>query len=103
MSEYKDWLVAEYGPNYATVLSFSEQDAGQAAWDAQARRIAELEALLARSLPIIVADARMMADISRFSPLDAGSQAVHDNTEYESEKLVREIPAALRTEIEALR
>jgi hypothetical protein len=54
-----------------------------------------LRAMLARCLPIVEYDARMMADITRFSPLDAESQAKHDSTEYESEKLVREIPVAL--------
>ena len=38
---------------------------------------------------------RMMADITRHAPLDAQSQAKHDSTEYESERLAREIPAAL--------
>ena len=57
--------------------------------------IDRLRGLLGRCLPIIEADARMMADITRHSPLDAESQAIHDSTEYESEKLLREIPAAL--------
>ena len=57
--------------------------------------VERLRGLLARCLPIIEADARMMADITRHSPLDAESQAIHDSTEYESEKLLREIPAAL--------
>ena len=38
----------------------------------------------------------MMADISRFSPLDPESQKNHDETEYESEKLAREIPEVLK-------
>jgi hypothetical protein len=58
-------------------------------------KIKELKDLLRRCLPIIESDARMMADITRHAPLDPESQAVHDNTEYESEKLVREIPIAL--------
>ena len=57
--------------------------------------VERLRGLLGRCLPIIEADARMMADITRHSPLDAESQAIHDSTEYESEKLLREIPAAL--------
>lgn len=57
--------------------------------------IDRLRGLLIRCLPIIEADARMMADITRHSPLDPVSQAQHDSTEYESERLVSEIPAAL--------
>jgi len=51
----------------------------------------KMESLLRRCLPIIQADARMMADLTRFAPLDAESQRVHDTTEYESEKLAKEI------------
>ncbi len=47
--------------------------------------------LLKRCRPIIEADAQMMADISRHAPLDAESQATHDATAYESERLVREL------------
>lgn len=54
-----------------------------------------LRSLLARCLPIVERDAQMMADIRRHAPLDPTTQAKHDSTEYESEKLVREIPAAL--------
>ena len=54
-----------------------------------------LRGLLIRCLPIVQADARMMADITRHSPLDPVSQAQHDSTEYESERLVSEIPAVL--------
>jgi hypothetical protein len=35
----------------------------------------------------------MMADITRFSPLEAASQALHDSTETESEKLLPLIDA----------
>jgi hypothetical protein len=58
----------------------------------------EARALLVRCLPIIRNDAQMMADITRHAPLDAESQAKHDSTEYESEKLLREIPAFLGTD-----
>lgn len=54
-----------------------------------------LLALLKRCRPIIEADAQMMADISRHAPLDADSQAKHDATEYESEKLARELECLL--------
>lgn len=60
---------------------------------------AEVEALrtlLARSLPIIDNDARMMADITRHAPLPQDCQAIHDATEYESERLAREIRAAMK-------
>jgi len=57
--------------------------------------VERLRGLLARCLPIIEADARMMADITRHFPLDPVSQAQHDSTEYESERLVSEIPAVL--------
>jgi hypothetical protein len=43
----------------------------------------------------VQADAQMMADISRFAPLDHAAQAQHDTTEYESERLAREIPVLL--------
>lgn len=55
---------------------------------------AALEAL-ERCLPIIQREAQMMADISRFAPLPHEAQAQHDSTEYESEKLLRDVPAAL--------
>ena len=50
-----------------------------------------LDALEA-ALPIVQYDAQMMADISRFAPLDAESQQIHDTTEYASERLSRELP-----------
>ena len=46
--------------------------------------------LLKRCRPIIESDAQMMADVTRHAPLDPESQHIHDTTEYESEKLVRE-------------
>jgi hypothetical protein len=58
--------------------------------------IQELISLLRRCLPIIQSDAQMMDAISRHAPLDAASQAVHDSTEYESERLVVEIREVLR-------
>ena len=62
---------------------------------------AALEALDA-AMPIIQYDAQMMADITRHAPLDPESQAKHDSTEYESERLIRTIPQlidALRAEL----
>jgi hypothetical protein len=59
------------------------------------RESTSLRAALARCLPIVQADAQMMADISRFAPLDHASQAAHDMIEYESERLAREIPVLL--------
>jgi len=55
----------------------------------------QLADLLRRCRPIIQADADMMADISRHAPLDPASQSVHDATEYESERLLPLIDAAL--------
>lgn len=66
-------------------------DAGMEAAD----EIERLRGLLKRCRPIIEADAQMMADISRHAPLDAASQAIHDATEYESEKLARELECLL--------
>lgn len=51
--------------------------------------------LLRRCRRYVEADAQMMADISRHAPLDPASQATHDTTEYESEKLLPLIDAAL--------
>ena len=71
--------------------------AAEQAPDAEALR-AEVDALrnlLARALPIIDADACMMADLTRHAPLTPEAQAIHDSTEYESERLVREIRAAM--------
>ena len=58
-------------------------------------RLQELEALLVRSRVFVAYDAQMMADITRFSPLEAASQALHDSTETESEKLLPLIDVAL--------
>lgn len=81
-----------------TILSCGNAQSGFA-YDRIARMIIgrenALRLLLRRCLPIVEADARMMADITRHAPLDAGSQAKHDSTEYESERLMREIPATL--------
>jgi hypothetical protein len=52
-------------------------------------------ALLVRCLPIVQREAQMAADITRHAPLDPVSQAIHDSTEIDAERLVREIPAAL--------
>jgi hypothetical protein len=54
-----------------------------------------LEGLLRRCLPIIQSDATMMADLTRFKPLEPEMQEIHDTTEYDSEKLVKEIPETL--------
>ena len=61
----------------------------------QSARLQELEALLVRSRVFVAYDAQMMADITRFSPLEAASQALHDSTETESEKLLPLIDVAL--------
>ncbi len=58
-------------------------------------RLQRAVALLRRCVPIIEQDARMMADITRHAPLPAKSQAIHDSTEYDSERLAIEIPAFL--------
>lgn len=55
--------------------------------------------LLRRCLPIVQYDAQMMADITRHAPLAPEDQAKHNSTEYESEKLVREIPLLLSGEL----
>lgn len=54
--------------------------------------------LLKRARVFVVQDAQMAADITRHSPLDAASQAIHDSTETESEKLLVEIDARLLAE-----
>lgn len=65
--------------------------------------IERLRGLLKRCRPIIEADAQMMEDISRHAPLDAASQAIHDATEYESEKLARELECLLGPNAELAR
>ena len=81
-----------YDRRQGDILRWREPQVGalydQAAIDA-------LLALLKRCRPIIEADAQMMEDISRHAPLDADSQAKHDATEYESEKLARELDRLL--------
>ncbi len=72
-------------------LEAVHEDASGAILQAVAAERASLLALLRRCLPIIAADAQMMADITRHAPLDHESQAVHDATEYESERLSTEL------------
>lgn len=55
----------------------------------------ELTHLLERACVYVEQDAQMMADISRHSPLDTDSQAAHDGTVYDSERLRDEIPESL--------
>lgn len=54
-----------------------------------------LRSLLARCLPIVQGEAEMMADLSRHAPMSPEAQAKHDTTEYDCERLIREIPEAL--------
>ena len=51
--------------------------------------------MLIRCLPILESDAQMTADITRFVPLPPDAQRVHDTTETEAEKLLKEIPEAM--------
>lgn len=94
--QQKEWslLVKWHGKGFRRPMD----DAILAA-DAELKRLREqrdaLLALLKRCLPIVQADAQMMADISRFAPPPFEEQAKHDSTEYESEKLVREIPVLI--------
>jgi hypothetical protein len=89
--------------NGAAVCAFCREPAGHtlgecpASLDREQAVASYLDArkLLRRCLPIVAADAQMMADITRHAPLDPASQAAHDSTEYESEKLMREIHAML--------
>lgn len=55
----------------------------------------DLRDLLRRCRGYVQHDADMMADITRHAPLDPASQATHDANEYESEKLLSLIDAAL--------
>lgn len=55
--------------------------------------------LLTRCLPIVQADAQMMADLSRFAPLTHEEQRKHDTTEQDSERLVHDIPEALNSKL----
>lgn len=68
----------------------------QALHQQQLDRNAVLTSLLERCLPIVQSDADMASSISRHAPLDPESQARHDNTETESEKLLPDIAAYLR-------
>lgn len=51
--------------------------------------------LLLRCLPFIEQEVQLMADLTRHAPLDEESQKEHDNFEYESEKLLKELRIAL--------
>lgn len=64
---------------------------------AQTELLCSAIGLLVRCLPIIQNDAGMMASITQFAPLDPENQAKHDQTDYESEKLVKEIPEFFST------
>ena len=57
--------------------------------------------VLLRVHPIVMDDAIMMADLSRFAPLPPEEQAKHDTTVYPSEILVDEIPPLIE-ELKAL-
>lgn len=59
-------------------------------------RLALARSALLMARPIIEADARMMADITRHAPLDYESQAKHDSTEYDCEKLTAVYDALLK-------
>lgn len=93
------WRYAKsHDPNHSDTYTFNRQclvQFAQALQAAERERCAKLETLLKRCRPIIEADAQMMADISRHAPLDADNQAQHDATEYESEKLARELERLL--------
>ena len=99
---------------HALAAAEAERDALRAGYDAQAHAYADcieqlqamaaerdaLRALLTRARRHVEQDAQMMADLTRHSPLDPESQAAHDATEYESERLLPLIDAALRGEAE---
>jgi hypothetical protein len=53
--------------------------------------------LLKRALVYVEFDANMMADLTRFAPLSPEEQAKHDSTEYDCERLVKEIPEFLES------
>ena len=101
------WAEKAMGGNQDPMFTLEKSSLGNAfscGYDAgmeaarESDRHADADALLAllkRCRPIIEADAQMMADISRHAPLDADSQAKHDATEYESEKLARELERLL--------
>lgn len=58
-----------------------------------ADEIEYLYSLLKRAYKYVEFDAHMMNSISRFSPLPQEVQEIHDNTEYASEKLLKELNA----------
>lgn len=62
----------------------------------QHARLTQAEDLLRRAVVYCSQDATMMADLSRHAPLPPDAQAKHDSTEYDSEKLVLEIPEWLK-------
>ena len=53
----------------------------------------ELWELVERAKPIVEADARMVADLTRFAPLPSEAQEQHDTTEYPSEKWLSDLEA----------
>ena len=53
----------------------------------------ELLELVERAKPIVEADARMVADLTRFAPLPSEAQEKHDTTEYPSEKWLSDLEA----------
>jgi hypothetical protein len=53
--------------------------------------------LLKRALIYVRFDANMMADLTRFAVLSPEDQAKHDSTEYDCERLVKEIPEFLES------
>lgn len=62
--------------------------------DSCIRKVAQYDDLvdfLKRTRAYVESDVDMMATISRFAPLPAEDQEHHDNTEYASERLLREI------------
>ncbi len=106
-STFRWWLVLckACGENVAECRSDSRTSYGtplpqqwapaEEEWNRQCAYAHGLKELLRKALPIIKADAQMMADITRHAPLPEEAQAVHDTTEYESEKLVRQIESVL--------
>jgi len=59
------------------------------------KEVEEMRSLVFRARRYVEFDSRMMADISRHAPLDPASQAKHDATKYESERLLKEIDAMI--------
>ena len=87
-------------PQAVSTAAFSGTVTSNPDWQAlhqqQLDRNVVLTSLLERCLPIVQSDADMASSISRHAPLDPESQARHDNTETESEKLLPDIAAYLR-------